>query len=62
MKPGSSGQPGGVRPVFTGARPDPDTPGIRSVMVWSMILTAPGIQLAMSCAVPGGSGEAEVAG
>jgi hypothetical protein len=44
------------------ARPNSDAPGIRSVMVWSMNLTASGTQPATSWAAPGGSGEAEVAG
>jgi hypothetical protein len=51
-----------VHPVFKGARPDSDTSDIRSVLVWSMNLTASGTQPATSCAAPGGSGEPEVAG
>jgi len=62
LRQGSSGQPDRVHPVFTGARPDSDNSDIRSVMVWSMNLTASGTRPATSCAFPGGFGEAEVAG
>ena len=62
MVPGSYGQPGGIYPVFTGARPDPDAAVIRGFMVRVMILTALGDLAGHIVCRPGGPARPGVAG